>query len=66
MLETFVKSLLNQNGLALRGDTGFKPESQIAFTARVPSVYTGEEATPQEKLKSKLDHVCLFGAIGHG
>lgn len=57
MLDTFVKALVKQHELGQQSDTRFKTEAWRAIIAGVQSVYMGKEVIPQEKLKSKLDHV---------
>ena len=63
MHDTFIDALENQHDLGKRSDTGFKPEAWAYCVTRVQDVYAGKEAIPVEKLKNKLDHVCIFYLI---
>ena len=63
MHDTFIEALEKQHDLGKRSDTGFKLEAWVFCMAEVQNAYTGEEAIPVEKLKNKLDHVCIFNLI---
>lgn len=60
MIDTLIDALEKQHDLGRRSDTGFTPEAWAICAARVQAVYAGEETIPVEKLKKKLEDVCLF------
>lgn len=63
MHKKLIETLEKQHDLVKQGDTRFRPKVWVFYVAEIQNTYTGEETIPVDKLKNKLDHVCIFNFI---
>ena len=59
MIEVFLQLLEEAHDNGKRSVTGFKPEAWVGFRAGIQAVYQGHEHIITEKIRSKLDFVCI-------
>ena len=58
-MQVFLKLLEETHDNGKRSDTGFKPVVWVGFRAGIQTIYQGDWDITTEKIRSKLDYVCI-------